>query len=98
NPDDYGSTSTNITHTYTLKNIGDVVSSSINISTLTGTPAAWSKGTDTCSGNTLAPAAECTVQMTFLGATLPQGSYSTLLKASATTGGETDNLLQGSVP
>jgi hypothetical protein len=98
NPDDYGSTSVNVTHTYTLRNIGDIISSSITISTLTGTPAAWLKGADTCSGNTLAPAAECTVQWTFLGGELPSGSYSTLLKGSASTGGSTENLLQGSVP
>ncbi len=100
NPDDYGSTTTNITHTYTLTNSGDVTSSAISINTIAGTPAAWVIGTDTCSGggNELASMASCTVQMTFLGGSLPTGSYNTVLRANATTGGSTDNLLQGNVP
>jgi IPT/TIG domain len=96
NPDNWGSTTTNITHTFTLKNIGDAATSAITVS-LTGTNAsAWVIGTNSCS--TLAPNASCTVQLTFLGGFLGTGSYVATLEATATSGGTTTNSLQGSRP
>jgi hypothetical protein len=98
NPDNYGSTTTNITHTFTLKNTGEGTSSTISTS-LSGTnPAAFFFGTDNCSGNTLAPGASCTIQLTFLGAFMTSGSYSATLNATATSGGTSTNNVSGSVP
>jgi hypothetical protein len=97
-PDSYGSTSTNITHTFTVINSGEGISSAITIA-LSGTdPAAFLIGTDNCTGFTLAPSATCTVQLTFLGAFLSTGSYSAVLNASATSGGAATNSVSGSVP
>jgi hypothetical protein len=99
NPDSYGITSTNVTHTYTLSNIGDATTTAISISKTGGSPAAWIFGTDNCSATTLAAGASCTVQMTFLGQYLTSGAtYSTTLNATATTGGTTTNTATGSVP
>ena len=97
NPDAYGSTVTNITHTYTLRNYGDLTSSTITISKTGTAPAGWMFGTDNCTGNTLASLATCTVQLTFLGQFLPSGSYSASLEATATTGGTTTNVMSASV-
>ena len=97
--DAYGSTSTNITHTYTLKNTGDSTSSAITISVTGSSPGAWITGTDTCTNTTLAPNATCTVQETFLGQFLTTGtSYSATLNATVTTGGTATNTMSGSVP
>lgn len=99
NPDSYGTTTVNVTHTYTLKNIGDVTTTAISVSLVGGNSTAWMVGTDNCSGFTLAPGASCTVQETFMaGVPLPSGAYSTTLRATATTGGTSDNAMSGSVP
>lgn len=99
NPDSYGSTTVNVTHTYTLKNIGDVTTTAVSVSLVGGNSTAWMVGSDNCSGFTLAPAATCTVQETFMaGVPLPTGTYSTTLRATATTGGTTNNTMNGSVP
>jgi hypothetical protein len=98
NPDSFGSTSTNVTHTFTIVNSGEGTSSTLSI-TLSGTdPAAFLIGTDNCTGFTLAPAATCTVQLTFLGAFLSTGSYSVVLNTAATPGGTATNSVSGSVP
>lgn len=95
NPDDYGSTSTNITHTFTLENIGEGTTSAITVA-ITGTDsAAWIRGTDNCQGQQLAPNANCTIQVTFLGGSLTAGSYTAILNATATSGGTTTNTLKG---
>lgn len=97
-PDSYGTTAVNVTHTYTLRNVGDVTSGAVSIS-ITGTnPTAFFKGTDTCNGNTLNPGSTCTVQITFLGGGLPTGSYSAILNATATPGTSDTNSMSGSVP
>jgi hypothetical protein len=98
NPDSYGTTSTNVTHTYTLKNTGDLTTTAITISKTGAAPAAWQYGTDSCQGATLAAGASCTVQVTFLGQFLSLGSYSATLEATAATGGTTTNAMSGSVP
>jgi hypothetical protein len=100
NPDNYGSTTTNITHTFTVKNIGEGPTTGTLSVTISGTNAgAFLKGTDTCSGADLAVNASCTIQVTFLGAFLSSGSFSATLNVSAlTTGGTTTNSLQGTVP
>ncbi|MBC7540672.1 MAG: IPT/TIG domain-containing protein, partial [Bacteriovorax sp.] len=98
NPDPFGTTSTNVTHTYTLKNTGDVASSTITLSKTGSDSAAWLFGTDTCTSTTLAAGATCTVQVTFLGQFLATGSYSAILNAVATSGGTTTNNMNGSVP
>lgn len=97
-PDSYGSTITNVTHTFTLVNTGEEVSTPITMA-VTGVDASkFLIGTDNCTGNTLAIGATCTVQLTFLGATLGTGSYIADFSSSATSGGSDTNPVSGSVP
>tara|TARA_R110002072_G_scaffold276051_1_gene437383 strand:- start:111990 stop:116984 length:4995 start_codon:yes stop_codon:yes gene_type:complete len=98
NPDNYGSLSTNVTHTFTLENNGAVTSGTISTYMDGSAPAAWLVGTDNCNGTTLAPAATCTVQLTFLGAFLGSGSYSANINANATASGTAVNAVQATVP
>lgn len=97
-PADYGSTTTNITYTFTLRNTGDQPTSSVNVFRSGTNSGAWAIGTDNCSSATLNPGDTCTVQLTFLGAFLSTGSYSAVLNATATSGGSTTNNLSGTVP
>jgi hypothetical protein len=97
NPDNYGTVSVNVTHTYTLQNIGDTTSGTITISKSGAASGAWLFGTDNCNGNTLAAGATCTVQMTFLGGLLGSGAYSASLDANA-TGTSSTNAVQGTIP
>jgi fibronectin type 3 domain-containing protein len=94
NPDDWGSTSVDTLHTFLLRNTGSAGSSTITVS-VTGNASEWTKGTDTCNGQTLAASASCTIQMTFIGSSGTPGSYSATLQASATSGGTTTNTLNG---
>ena len=97
-PDTFGPAAINITHTYTLKNVGNAVSSTVTVS-IGGTNATgWFKGTDTCSSSALAAGASCTVQATFLGGGLPTGAYTATLDVTATSGGSDSNTMNGSVP
>lgn len=97
NPDPYGTTNTWITHTFTLTNTGTATSSAITVSMAGTDPTKWSLGTDGCTGNTLAIAANCTVQVTFEGGAGGQtaGSYSALVRATAAAGGTADNDVTG---
>lgn len=98
NPDSYGTTSTNVSHIYTVKNKGDATSGTLTMS-LTGADAsAWVIGVDECSGNTLVANASCAVQVTFRGGFLSSGNYSATLNVSSTPGGSSTNSLEGSVP
>jgi hypothetical protein len=102
-PDPYApGAATNEAHTYTLKNVGSLTSSSITIS-LSGTDAGafflpGSGSGDNCTGTTLVPGAECTVQVIFLGAIMPGSStYDAVL--NATDGSTSDtNDMQGTLP
>ena len=98
NPDNYGSTTVNVSHTYTLINNGDITSASLTLSKTGAQSGAWYFGTDNCTGSTLAASATCTVQVIFLaGVPLPSGSYSAIL--SATDGSSTTtNNMTGTVP
>jgi hypothetical protein len=99
NPDSYGVTSTNVTHTYTLKNTGDIATTTITLSKTGSSPAAWLFGTDTCSGTTLASNATCTIQVTFLGQFLTHATtYAAVLNGLAITGGTATNNMNGSTP
>jgi len=98
NPDSYGSTSINVSHTYTIQNTGDISSSAIATSITGANPTVVLVGTDTCNGAILAAGASCTIQLTFLGAFFPTGAYSGTIQATATTGGTTTNDFTGSVP
>jgi hypothetical protein len=97
-PDNYGSTITNITHTFTLKNTGDLISSVITMSISGADPAAWILGTDNCTGSTLAYGSSCTVQLIFAGASLSTGTYSAILNADSVTGQADTNAVSGDVP
>ncbi len=98
NPDNYGSTATNVTHTFTLTNNGGVTSGTISVYMSGSAPAAFLVGTDTCSGTTLAPAGTCTVQLTFLGAFLGTGTYNANIEATATSSGTAVNAVIGTRP
>jgi len=90
NPDTYGPTSTNVTHTYTLKNVGSTTSAVITVS-ISGSGFLKSDpgSGDDCTTQTLAPGSECTVNVTFLGSFLPAASsFSATL--NATDGSMTD--------
>lgn len=96
NPDNWGSTSTNVTHTFTLRNTGEAATSAISVSIIGSDPGAWIIGTNNCT--TLAASASCTVQVTYLGSFNASGTYSATLQATATSGGTVTNSLQGSTP
>ena len=101
NPDNYGTSNTNITHTFTLINNGNRTTSVINVFRTGADAAAWGIGTDNCSGlgNELAPGDTCTVQVTFLAAFLsPTRSYTAILRANAAIGGDADNGILGQTP
>lgn len=96
NPDDYGTTSTNVTHTFTLRNTGDAATTAITVSIGGTNPDGFMLGTNNCT--TLAAGASCTVQVHFLGAFSASGSYTATLSATATSGGTTTNTIQGTIP
>jgi hypothetical protein len=98
NPDPFGTTSTNITHTFTVQNVGDTISSSMSSSLVGANPGSWFIGTDTCSGNTLAASATCTIQATYLGLFVATGSYTADLQVTATSGGTDTNSMTGDTP
>ncbi len=101
NPDNYGgAVSTNISHTYTLKNVGNIITTTITVSA-SGDTGAWFMSADTCSGvgNELPSMTECTVTMVFLGATNPAGTvFNADLNATATTGGTAVNAMTATTP
>lgn len=98
NPDSYGSTTTNVTHTYTLKNTGASDTTNVTV-TITGANAAsFAKGTDNCSGAPLTAGSSCTIQVTFLGAFQSSGAYTATLTATAATGGTVTNTMNGNRP
>jgi len=97
NPDNYGTVSVNVTHTYTLQNVGDLTSGTITIAKSGAASGAWLFGTDNCNGNTLAAGATCTVQMTFLGGLLGSGAYSANLDSSE-AGSSSTNAVLGTIP
>lgn len=96
NPDDYGTTSTNVTHTFTLRNTGDAPTTAITVSLGGANPDGFMIGTNNCT--TLAGGASCTVQVHFLGAFSASGSYTATLQATATSGGTVTNTIQGTIP
>ena len=95
NPDSYGSTNTNITHTFTLKNTGAANTTAVSVFLSGTSPAAWIIATDNCTSTILAQNDTCTIQLTFIGAFLGTGSYSAILNATATTGGSVTNTVTG---
>ncbi len=97
NPDAYGSTNVNMTHTFTVQNTGDLATSVITMTTGGTHPTVFFIGTDTCTGSALAPAASCTVQLTFLAAFFGTASYNATIEASAATGGTATNDVNGTV-
>ena len=98
----YPESSTNITNTFTLRNNGTATSSTITVSIYGGESTAFQIGTDNCSGtgNELAAAGTCTVEVTFLASNFASSQYSAFLRAVATIGGDTHttNLLIATVP
>ena len=99
NPDDFGITVTNVSHTYTLRNVGTTVSGTIVTSIEGAQASAFTKfPTDSCNGITLASGASCTMDVTFLGGLMSTGSYSATLRATAPSSGTADNTIQGTRP
>jgi hypothetical protein len=98
NPDDYGTTTTNITHTFTVRNNGASPTTNLTMSLGGANPVAWVIQTDTCTGFALAAGGTCTVQVTFIGAFLSSGVYNATVVATAATGGTVTNAIQGRRP
>lgn len=94
NPEDFGTTTSNVSRTFTLENVGSAASNPITIS-LSGTnTGAFFISADTCSTTTLLGGATCTVDVVFLGAILAPGAYSANLDATDGTT-SSSNGLQG---
>lgn len=99
NPDSFGSTVTNVSHTYTLRNVGTTVSGTIVTSIEGAQASSFTRfPADNCNGITLAAGASCTMDVTFLGGFVSSGSYTATLRATATASGTTDNVIQGTRP
>jgi hypothetical protein len=97
NPDSYGSTTTNVTHTFTLINNGNVDSTGITLA-IGGTNASAFSLNNTCSA-TLMPGSTCTFQVTFLGGTLAAGTYNAVINAEDDSlAAPVTNLLSGVKP
>ena len=99
-PDDYGIGNANITHTFTLENVGDVTTSTIAVFRGGTDPMTWNIASDNCSGagNELASGASCTFQATFLGGFFATGNYDAIIFAQAANGGTVQNSVSGEVP
>jgi hypothetical protein len=98
NPDSYGSTTTNVTHTFTIRNSGTANATGVS-ATLTGSGAAgYTIGTDNCTGATILPNTTCTIQVSFNGALLVSGTYSAVLQVSGTGVTMVTNNLSGTRP
>jgi len=99
NPDSYGSTTTNVTRQYTVKNNSDGPSSTISITNSQSYANAWSLGTEptACAGKTLIAQATCTITLTFNAASLPATNYTASYTFSATNGGSRTVNVSGTV-
>lgn len=99
NPDSFGTTSTNVSHTYTLRNVGTVTSGTITTSIVGAQASSFTRNpVDNCNTTTLAPGAQCTVDVTFLGGIVASGTHSATLRATAPSSGTTDNTIEGTRP
>lgn len=98
NPDTYGPTTTNVSHTYTLRNTGATATTNVTMSISGANSAQFQFGTDTCTGSPLAAGATCTVQVIFLGQFSGAGSFTATLSATAATGGTVTNTMNGVHP
>ncbi len=96
-PDDYGQQFDNVTHTYTLKNVGEIETSAVTVSVTGANSTMWQKATDNCTGSVLAANATCTVQVNFLANGATVGAYTAILQATAATGGSKNNVMTGEV-
>jgi len=96
-PDDYGQQLDNVTHTYTLKNVGGLETSAVTVSVIGANSTMWETATDNCTGTVLAPDATCTVQVNFLASGATVGVYTAILQATAVTGGSKNNVMTGEV-
>jgi len=99
NPDSFGTTNVNVTKQYTLLNNSAGNSTAISISKTGSNPSAWTLGTEAsaCNGKTLAAGASCTINLTFTASTLANGSYSSTISYSASTGGSGSVNVSGTV-
>ena len=99
---DFGSISTNASHTFTMTNVGEQSASAIAISLVTSEASLWSiilAGADQCTGEVLASGESCTVDVTFNGGVGTSGmSYSATLTGTATTGGSDSVTLDAAIP
>ena len=97
NPADYGTSAVNVSFTYALRNVGAVTTTPISISTPGPGSIAYFINADNCSGVSLAPATNCTVDIVFLGSGRPTGTYTATLTATAGVTSDT-NALTGTAP
>ena len=91
----------NESHTYTLKNVGSLTTGTISIFLSGANTSAFfipAVGAgDNCTGNTLSPGQECTVQLVFLGGIQASGTYNAIFNATDSITSDS-NTVQGIVP
>lgn len=98
NPEDYGTTGSNVSATFTLENTGSATTSSLTISLTGANPGAFFINSDTCTGTSLSAGGTCTVDIVFLGGILA-GSTTYNATLQATDGSVTaTNDLTGATP
>ena len=94
---DWGTTSGNVTKTFTLRNTGSATSGTITVSLQDGTNR-FSITIDNCSATTLTASATCTVTVNFDGNSGGPKAASDVLDATATPGGSSTLSLTGRKP
>jgi hypothetical protein len=93
-----GSTYTDISRTYTIRNNGNIASGALTITFSPDDASYWTKTSDACNGVSLAVSATCNIVVTFKGATGNSGNptngarSATLSAVGATNGSLTLNL------
>lgn len=98
NPDNFGTTSVNIGHTFTIRNRGESTSSAISVTMEGENPGAFLLDAVNCEGQTLDPGETCTVQVTFIPGLRPSGVYKATLTATAASGGTITNEVEATKP
>ena len=88
--DDYGTVNASVQHTYTVKNVGTIATSTLTTSLSGAKASLWSIVADQCNNTTLDPGASCTITLGFPTALQDNGGNA-LLQVAATVGGTTQN-------
>jgi hypothetical protein len=98
NPEDYGTTGSNVSATFTLENTGSATTGSLTVSLTGANTGAFLINSDTCDGTSLSAGGTCTVDVVFLGGILAGSTtYNATLQATDGTVTATNDL-QGTTP